>query len=46
MNSFNQERYDAINDELEKLLWAEFIREVDYPKQISNVVFMKKASKK
>ena len=29
---FHQERYEAINGEVEKLLKAGFIREVNYPK--------------
>ena len=43
---FNQERYEAINAEVEKLLKAEFIREVKYPEWISNVVLVKKANEK
>lgn len=43
---FNQERYDSINDKVEKLLRAGFIREVDYPSWISNVVLVKKANRK
>ncbi|KAH9684964.1 Ribonuclease H [Citrus sinensis] len=43
---FNQERYDAINDEVEKLLKVGFIREVNYPEWISNVVLVKKANGK
>ncbi|KAH9688200.1 Ribonuclease H [Citrus sinensis] len=43
---FNQERYEAINDEVEKLLRAGFIREVSYPEWISNVVLVKKANSK
>ncbi|XP_052297264.1 uncharacterized protein LOC127902396 [Citrus sinensis] len=34
---FNQERYEAINGEVEKLLRVGFIREVNYPEWISNV---------
>ncbi|XP_024035603.1 uncharacterized protein LOC112096410 [Citrus clementina] len=37
---FNQERYEAINGEVEKLLRAGFIREVSYPEWISNVVLI------
>ncbi|XP_024042632.1 uncharacterized protein LOC112099511 [Citrus clementina] len=37
---FNQERYEAINGEVEKLWRAGFIREVSYPEWISNVVVM------
>ncbi|KAK9190984.1 hypothetical protein WN943_019594 [Citrus x changshan-huyou] len=43
---FNQERYEAINGEVEKLLRAWFIREVNYPEWISNVVLVKKANGK
>ncbi|KAH9750796.1 Ribonuclease H [Citrus sinensis] len=43
---FNQERYEAINVEVEKLLRAGFIREVNYPEWISNVVLVKKANGK
>ncbi|XP_024039511.1 uncharacterized protein LOC112098123 [Citrus clementina] len=42
----NQERYEAVNDEVEKLLRAGFIREVSYPEWISNVVLVKKANGK
>ena len=41
---FNQERYDAINAEVEKLLKVGFIREAKYPEWISNVVLVKKAN--
>ncbi|XP_024041948.1 uncharacterized protein LOC112099077 [Citrus clementina] len=37
---FNQERYEAINGEVDKLLRAGFIREVNYPEWISNVVLV------
>ena len=40
--SFNQERYEAINGKVEKLLKAGFIREVNYLEWISNVVLVKK----
>ena len=43
---FNQERYEAINGEVEKLLKAGFIREVNYPEWISNMVLVKKANGK
>ena len=43
---FNQERYEARNGEVEKLLKAGFIREVNYPEWISNVVLVKKANGK
>ena len=39
---FNQERYEAINGEVEKLLKEGFIREVNYPEWISNVVLVKR----
>lgn len=43
---FNQERYESINNEVEKLLKAGFIREVNYLKWISNIVLVKKANGK
>ena len=43
---FNQERYDAISPEVKKLLQAGFIREVEYPKWVSNVVLMKMSNGK
>ena len=43
---FNQERYEAINVEVKKLLRAGFIREAKYPEWISNVVLVKKANGK
>ena len=43
---FNQERYEGINGEVEKLLKVGFIREVNYPEWISNVVLVKKANGK
>ncbi|XP_052290095.1 uncharacterized protein LOC127899963 [Citrus sinensis] len=43
---FNQEMYEAINTEVEKLLKAGFIREARYPEWISNVVLVKKANGK
>ncbi|XP_024033590.1 uncharacterized protein LOC112095713 [Citrus clementina] len=46
MRYFNQERYEAINAEVKKLLKAGFIREVKYPEWISNVVLVKKANGK
>ncbi|KAH9698780.1 protein kinase domain-containing protein [Citrus sinensis] len=46
MRCFNQERYEAINAEVEKLLKAGFIREAKYPEWISNVVLVKKANGK
>ena len=43
---FNQERYEAINGEVEKLLKAGFVREVNYLEWISNVVLVKKTNGK
>lgn len=43
---FNQERYEAINAEVEKLLKTGFLRETKYPEWISNVVLVKKANGK
>ena len=43
---FNQERYKAIHQEVDKLLKAGFIREVEYPDWIANVVLVKKANGK
>ena len=38
---FNQERYEVINGEVEKLCKVGFIREVNYTEWISNVVLVK-----
>ena len=46
MRCFNQERYEVINGEVEKLLRVGFIREVNYFEWISNVVLVKKANGK
>ena len=46
MRCFNQERYEAINGEVEKLLKVGFIWEVNYLEWISNVVLVKKANGK
>lgn len=46
MRCLNQERYESINNEVEKLLKAGFIREVNYLKWISNIVLVKKANGK
>ena len=46
MRCFNQERYETIKAEVEKLLKVGFIREVKYPEWISNVVLIKKANGK
>lgn len=43
---FNQEMYKAIHDEVDKLLKAGFIREVNYPQWVLNVVMVKKANGK
>ena len=42
MRSFNPERYAAINTEVDKLVEAGSIREVQYPKWITNIVLVKK----
>ena len=44
--AFNPERYLAINEEVEKLLSASFIREAKYPKWVANVVMVKKPNEK
>ncbi|KAL5545737.1 hypothetical protein UlMin_005424 [Ulmus minor] len=44
--SFNPERYAAINAEVEKLVEAGSIREVQYPEWVTNVVLVKKSSGK
>ena len=43
---FNPERYTTINEEVEKLFVAKFIREVHYPKWLANVVMVKKPNEK
>ena len=43
---FNQEKYVAVHDEVDKLLKVGFIREVNYPEWVSNVVMVKKANGK
>ena len=43
---FNQEMSEAINDKVEKLLRVGFIRKVNYPEWISNVVLVKNANGK
>ena len=43
---FAPERYDAIKDEVQKLMVAKFIREVYYPDWLANVVMVKKANGK
>ena len=44
--TFNQERYDAIEQEVDRLLAPGFIREVVYPDWVSNVVLVKKSNRK
>lgn len=44
--NFNIYRYQAINEEVEKLLKAGFFREVHDPKLLANVVLVKKANGK
>ena len=44
--SFGPERQKAINEEVEKLLQAGAIREVEYPEWLANVVLVKKANGK
>ena len=44
--SFAPERQKAINEEVDKLLQARAIREVEYPKWLANVVLVKKANGK
>jgi hypothetical protein len=44
--NFAPERNQAIHEEVEKLLQAGFIRDVDYPEWLANVVLVKKSSGK
>ena len=44
--SFNPERYLAINEEVEKLITAKFVREAKFPNWVSNVVMVKKSNGK
>ena len=44
--SFASKRQKAINEEVDKLLQAKAIREVEYPKWLANVVLVKKANGK
>jgi len=44
--TFAAERNQAVAEEVEKLLKAEFIREVDYPEWLANVVLVKKSNGK
>ena len=44
--AFNPERYEAINEEVKKLLATGFIRELSYLKWCVNVILVKKANDK
>ena len=44
--SFSPERQKAINEEVDKLLQANAIREVEYPEWLANVILVKKANDK
>jgi hypothetical protein len=44
--TFAAERNQAVAEEVEKLLKAEFIREVDYPEWLANMVLVKKSNGK
>jgi hypothetical protein len=44
--NFAPERNQAIHEEVERLLRAGFIREVDYPQCLANVILVKKSSGK
>ena len=44
--SFTPERQKAINEDVNKLLQAKAIREVEYPDWLANVVLVKKANSK
>jgi hypothetical protein len=44
--SFGLERNQAVGEEVHKLLKAGFIREVDYPEWLANVVLVRKTTKK
>ena len=46
MRSLGPERKKVINEEVSKLLRADAIREVDYPKWLANVFLIKKANDK
>lgn len=43
---FNQESYEVIYDEVDKLIKVGFIREMNYPECVSNVVMVKKENRK
>ena len=38
IRAFSEERYQAICEEVDKLLAANFIREAEHPKWVSNIV--------
>ena len=42
--TFNEERYVAIEKEIHKLLKAGFIRPLDYPEWLANVVLVNKSN--
>ena len=44
--TFNQERYDTLEQEVDRLLIAGFIREAMYPDWVSNIVLVKKLNGK
>ena len=44
--SFAPERQKTINEEVDKILKAGAIKEVEYPKWLANVVLVKKANNK
>ena len=46
MRVFAPERNKVVMDEVEKLLAANFIREVYYPEWLANIVMVKKANGK
>lgn len=46
MRALNPERYEALKDEVKKLIDNRFIRELTYPKWMSNLVLVKKRNKK
>ena len=44
--SFASERQKAINEEVDKLLQAGAVKEVEYPEWLANVVLVKKVNEK
>ena len=44
--SFTPKRYKVIDEEVDKLLKAKFIKEAQYPKWITNIVVVKKMNEK